>query len=106
MPAGQVTRAVPRLALPLRLIGEGFATVEQDSIEDVAQGTFAVLAYERGERIEDPEFGIDDPTFDVEPIDTDVWLSQIARYEPRAAVTTTEDVTELLGSIEVQVSRR
>jgi len=103
---GQIKRAVPRLSLPLRLEGEGLATIEQDSIEDVAQGVYAVLSYERGERLEDPEFGIEDPTFEVEPIDTSPWLTQIDRYEPRANVQTTEDVTELLGSIEVQIRRR
>ena len=105
MALGQIKRAVPRLSLPLRLEGEGLATIEQDSIEDVAQGVYAVLSYERGERLEDPEFGIDDPTFDLEPVDVSTWLAQIDRYEPRAAVATREDVSELLSAIEVEVRR-
>jgi hypothetical protein len=103
---GQIKRAVPRLSLPLRLEGEGLATIEQDSIEDVAQGVFATLAYERGARLEDPLFGIDDPTFDVLPLDISQWLSQIERYEPRAEVQTREEIGDLFDLLEVAVSRR
>lgn len=94
---------VPRLALPLRMEGSSLATVAQDSTEDVAQCVFAVLSYEIGSRLEDPEFGIDDPSFGIEPIDTSSWIPQIARYEPRAKVTTSEDLGALLSTITVYV---
>lgn len=101
MPVGAISRKIPRLALPIRLDGTTLATVEQDSEDDVLQCAFAVVAYERGSRWEDPEFGIEDPTFGTEPIDTTDWITAINRYEPRAAVSTAEDVSEIASKIRV-----
>lgn len=48
----------PKLKLPFRVANNAIAVVEQDSIDELAQCAYAVLATEVGDRIEEPEFGI------------------------------------------------
>lgn len=94
---------IPKMRVPLRLDGGRLATVEQDSVDNVAACVYAVLATERGSRIEDPDFGIEDPTFEQLPVDLDEWLEQIATYEPRAEVETAQDVEAALAIVGVKV---
>jgi phage baseplate assembly protein W len=108
LPSGQAIRPgfggrVPKLRIPLRLENGRLGICEQDSQENVAAAVYAILAYERGSRIEDPEFGVEDPTFDTMPLDVDEWLEQIGRYEPRAEVRTSQEVGDLIGAVLVNV---
>jgi phage baseplate assembly protein W len=80
---------VPHFRVPLEFVGGRLATVEQDSPDEVAQCVEAVLRYRRGERLTDPEFGIDDPTFRNVPatgMRFDDIAEAIARWEPRLSV--------------------
>lgn len=97
---------VPKLAVPLRAVGGRLATVEQDSEENVAAAVYAILAYERGSRIEDADFGVESPVFETIPLDVSEWLEQISKYEPRAEVETKQDVEELIGDVLVNVGVR
>lgn len=94
---------VPKLRVPLQLAGRRLATVDQDSPDNVAACVYAILSFERGSRIEDPDFGVQDPTFSQMPVDVDEWLEQIAAYEPRAEVRTEQEVGDLIGAVLVDV---
>lgn len=85
-------KTIPKLAVPLRFAGSGLATVEQDSADERAACVYAIVATERGSRIEEPTFGVEDPTFEALPLDLAEWLAQIALFEPRAEVTTQQDI--------------
>lgn len=97
------TPAIPKFRVPLQLQNGRLALVEQDSEDNVAACVYAILAYERGSRLEDPNFGVDDPSFETVPVDTDEWLEQIAAYEPRAQVQTTEEILELTETVREEV---
>jgi phage baseplate assembly protein W len=97
---------IPKLRVPLRLENGRLAQVPQDSLDNVAACVYAILSTERGSRLEDPEFGIVDPTFEQLPLDLSEWLEQIARYEPRAEVETGQDIIDLLARVGVKVGVR
>lgn len=97
------TPAIPKLRVPLRMENGRLGLCEQDSQENVAACVYAVLSYERGSRIEDVEFGIEDPTFDQMPVDVQERLSQIRTYEPRAEVQTQQEIGDLIGALLVEV---
>ena len=97
---------IPKLKVPLQM-GEngGLAVVEQDSSEEVAACVYALIATERGSRLEDPDYGVEDASFDQFPPDDaiDEWLTQIARYEPRARVRTVAELEDLVATVTVAV---
>lgn len=97
------TPAIPKLRVPLQMRNGRLALVEQDSQDNVAACVYALLATERGSRLEDPDFGVEDPTFATMPVDVDEWLEQIAAYEPRAEVQTAQEVGDLIGAVLVEV---
>lgn len=88
---------IPKLSIPPRLQNGRLAVCEQDSQENVAACVYAVLSYEEGQRIEDPDFGIEDPTFEQLPVDVEEWMEKIGIYEPRAEVQTEQELLELLN---------
>lgn len=96
---------VPKLRVPLEMGPTGFRTVEQDSLDDVSQCVYAVMATERGSRIEDPDFGITDPTFEQNGLDEGEALLQINTWEPRADVTIAQDIHDLTDAVTVEVRR-
>lgn len=75
---------IPHLAVPFRIDGTGTAAVvEQDSVDDVAQCVETLLRTFVGERLELPDYGIEDPTFEtVVPVNE--LMAVVARWEPRA----------------------
>jgi len=101
-----VRPTVPKLKVPLQLEGEGLAVVEQDSVEEVAACVYALLATERGSRLEEPDYGVEEVIWDGYPVDLDEWLTQIAIWEPRAEVRTRDELEELLEVLTVEVGVR
>lgn len=97
------TPTIPKLRVPLRLENGRLALVEQDSQDNVAACVYALLATERGSRLEDPDFGVESRLFDQMPVDVDEWLEQIAAYEPRAEVQTQQEIEDLTGLVLVEV---
>lgn len=97
------TPTVPKLRVPLRLENGRLALVEQGSQDNVAGCVYAILSYERGSRLEDPDFGVEDPTFGTMPLDLDEWFEQIAAYEPRAQVQTQQEIEDLTDLVLVEV---
>lgn len=79
------------LRLPLALGAAGFATVKQDTVDELACNVLCIISFETGSRIEDPDFGIADPAFEQLPVDDADIEAAIAAYEPRAIVSIVED---------------
>ena len=80
-----VTRHVsPHLSHPLRLIGTGFAAVEQDSIEEVRECVDALVRTVIGQRVERPAYGISPPELTEDGIDEAELASALAQWEDRA----------------------
>jgi phage baseplate assembly protein W len=84
---------IPHLSIPLRITNSRWEVVEQDTEEEVAQCVRNVCAFERGYRIEDPDFGINDPSFQIMPIDTNDIAQALDEYEERAAVEIFQEIT-------------
>lgn len=96
---------VPHIDWPIRLDGNGYATCQQDTAQEIAAAVAALFSFERGTRIESPDFGILDPTFAQQPVDTTDLEQQAGTYEPRAELTIT--VTSSAGGEQrVQVTVR
>lgn len=71
-------------ALPFELNGASFATVEQDSEEDITACIVGILRSRIGYRDDGPEFGISDPTFLQGGANLEVLRAIIDTFEPRA----------------------
>lgn len=100
-----MTPDVPRLAWPLRLVGGRFATVEQDSDDDIAQCIKAIVQTSPGERADLPDMGLADPVFEEQPLDVDALREMVARHEPRAAITataTTDPIDTALAELGIE----
>jgi phage baseplate assembly protein W len=71
------------LAWPLRLAPDGsLATLEQDSPEEISQSVELVLLTTPGERVDAPDFGLEDPAF--RDVSAGEIVAAITRWEPRA----------------------
>lgn len=94
---------IPKLKVPLRMGPKGLAVVEQNSADEIAACVYALVATERGSRIEEPDYGVEDPTFDQIPRDEafDEIRAQAAIYEPRAELSTAEDAEGLIDTVGV-----
>ena len=93
---------IPHLAMPLRFVNGQWAVVEQDTEDEVAQCVRNILAFERGYRVEDPDFGIRDPTFQTMPIDTDDISQALDEYEERAQVAIFQELSPD-GSVSIRL---
>jgi phage baseplate assembly protein W len=96
---------IPHLAVPLRYEYGQYVQVEQDTEEEVAQCVRNICAFERGYRVEDPDFGITDPTFQTMPIDTADIAQALDDYEERAEVEIFQEITPD-GSVSVRLEVR
>lgn len=95
---------VPHFKVPLELSGSGFATVEQDSADEVEQCVEAILRTPLGALERDPEFGIPDPTFGV---DLSAISASVDALEPRAALSLDEEwLDEFYERIHAEVDLR
>jgi phage baseplate assembly protein W len=74
---------LPHLSLPLTIINGSYVTTQQDTDLEAAHCVQVITSFERGMRPEDPDFGIADPAFEIQPIDVDDIYEAIASYEPR-----------------------
>jgi phage baseplate assembly protein W len=83
----------------------GLAVVEQDSVEEITACVYALIATERGSRLEEPDYGVEDASFDQFPLEEaiDEWLVQIGVWEPRAKVRTTQELEDLVARVTVEV---
>lgn len=96
----------PKLQVPVRFDGRSFAVVEQHSDDEIAACVYAVVATPRGSRLEEPDFGVEDAEFDELPLDTDEWVEQVGIWEPRAEVSTSEEIEEMVDNVTVRTKAR
>lgn len=94
---------IPHFRYPFTIDGTA-AVVEQDSLDEVTQCTYAVLATEAGARQEEPEFGCPDPAFLQFGADVEDMEAAVQQWEPRASLLSEaawddliETVTEKVG---------
>jgi len=93
---------MPHLALPLRLTSSGrFATVAQDSADDVAQSLGVLFSTRPGERTAVPDYGTADP----QPLGPDVASLRAAAavWEPRGTDLILSADTDLDGTVTVTI---
>lgn len=99
---------VAHIALPLRVVGESYATVQQDTVDELATTVAVICAFPLGSRTERPEFGISPPELADRPLDTLSVEQAVATWEPRAEVTVSERpylaADPLAGRLRVEVS--
>lgn len=110
VPASPISTApvIPKLRVPPRMGDGNLAVVEQDSPEEIAASVYALLATERGSRLGDPDYGVEEAGFDQFPPTEaiDEWLAQIERYEPRARVRTVAELEDLIARVTILVGVR
>lgn len=89
---------VPHFSFPFRFNANGSAeVVEQDTFEEVEQGVKVLLLTNIGERLEVPDFGIDDMPF----TDPDLEVVRVSAHEwdERASVIFEEDPDRIGGMV-------
>lgn len=91
------------LSHPLRLGPAGaFSVVEQDSDVGLAEGLAVLLLTKRGERTLAPQFGIEDPTFDV--LDIEALNLSLATFGPPVTVTSVDADVDASGNARLDVT--
>lgn len=95
------------LRLPLALgVNGGLATVEEDSLDELAQNAGVILRTRVGERLATPDLGTIDPVFDgLEPAAA---FEVVAVWEPRASLDLVEQLLDETGTetTTVRLARR
>lgn len=72
--------------LPFRFLRGHAVTVDQDSLDDITNCVEAVLRTLKGQRTELPDFGLDDPAFQLQPINLQAITNAVLAQEPRASM--------------------
>lgn len=100
--------SLPRLALPLRVVGDRYVSVEQDTLDEVTTCVTCIALFPQGFRDDRPDFGVPSQELSDLPLDAQAVEQAIEAYEPRADVQVTEtpyDPTDPLATrLRVQVS--
>lgn len=102
---------IPHLAYPFRLNSKGTAAVVNDQGDDgdVLDQVEVLVSTEVGERIELPDFGIEDQTFREGGADVDEILGAIADWVPSADVDPEQEDPEdeaLVDTVRLRVMGR
>lgn len=75
---------IPHFGQPFHYVAGRPQVTEQDSIAEIRDCVRAALRTVSGFRIEAPDFGVTDPSFQLMPVDTQAILDEIFISEPRA----------------------
>lgn len=78
-------------------------TVEQDTDAEIAQCVYALLATEPGQRVELPEYGLEDQAFREGGADLTEIRAEIEEWEPRAEALTDDEIDDLTDKVQVNV---
>lgn len=81
---------VPHLALPLRVAGERYVSVQQDTVDEVTTTVAAITLFPLGYRIERPDFGVAPLELQRRPLPVIEIEQAVEAFEPRAEVTVIE----------------
>lgn len=99
---------IPHFDLPFRVVGGSFATVEQGSLDEIANSVEAILLTPLGHFADDPEFGLADMSFVNQPVGGEI-AEQVMEQEPRASLLVEEapdQLDALLDRIRLILKRR
>lgn len=96
--------ATPHFAVPFRAENGSVAQVEQDSVEDIEDCVEAVLRTPEGSRVEVPDFGIPDATFEQlgPDLSAKTYLAAVDEWEPRAHLLGEARLAEL-GEVDITI---
>lgn len=96
---------IPHFKTPFQIIGGKVAVVEQDSDDDILACVETVLRTTIGDRIEEPEFGVEDTTFttSTEHIENEV-REAINEWEPRAETIPEARIENLVATVRTGVT--
>lgn len=97
---------IPHFDLPFHFDEEGHPhAVEQDTTQDVAVCVEAVVRTTQGQRQELPDFGIEDPLFKQNGLNTSNLRTSVEKWEPRveAAIEEGWDFDNAIQSIRITV---
>jgi phage baseplate assembly protein W len=78
------------LASPFTFTAHGAKTIEQRTPEDITQCVYRVAVFPEGTREDIPEYGRPPLLFSTAPLDQALLEEAIARWEPRATVSSSE----------------
>jgi phage baseplate assembly protein W len=81
---------VPHLALPLRVVGDRYVSVQQDTLDELVTSVAAITLFPLGYRVERPDFGIVPMELDQRPLPVLDVEQAVEAFEPRATVNVTE----------------
>jgi phage baseplate assembly protein W len=81
-----VAGVIPHFSLPFRIEGGVAVVVEQDSSAEIADCVAAVCLTLKGQRVEQPGYGISDPAFERGDVTVGALLDEIQPWEPRASL--------------------
>lgn len=85
----------PHFSLPFRFVtaaaGKSVAVQEQDSYEEIRDCVSAIVRYEKGQRPEDPDFGIVPQVFAVH-VDTASIVASVQEIEPRVQLLANDSI--------------
>jgi phage baseplate assembly protein W len=99
---------VPHLALPLRVQADGYASVQQDTVDELRATVGAIVAFPVGSRVEAPDFGAPELELSDRPLNVVGLEAAIEEHEPRAAIQVIElayDPTDPLAArVRVEVA--
>lgn len=95
---------IPRLQLPLRVENGVYATVEQDTIDDIVNASEGVVRYETGYLPFLPDFGRAPVLFQqsTRPIGQDI-RAALAEWEPRAGALAEDEIDGMARHIRVNI---
>jgi phage baseplate assembly protein W len=100
---------VPHFSFPFRFGQAGAAlVVEQDTYEDLEQNVRVLLLTELGERLEVPDFGIDDLVFQTS-LDEAGLAAQAGEWDDRVDVLAAEDpdrVSAMVRHLLIEVTEK
>jgi phage baseplate assembly protein W len=91
----------------MRLTATGFATVEQDTGDDIVNCCAAVLSYPLGSRPERPDFGMPEQAFHDQGPNVIEIRQALQAWEPRAHTTvevSDADLLALTARVRVEVA--
>ena len=94
----------PKLKVPFNINGSSADVVEQDSVEEVVQCVTAIINTPVGFREDQPEYGMEDPTFLEGGVDAEDIEAIVGEWEDRATTMTTSEMDDLVNNVNIEVS--
>lgn len=99
---------IPHFDYPFHFSSGHVAVVDQDTIDDITNCVAAILSTRQGNRLEAPDFGIEDLTFELQPLSLSGIIQSVLTDEPRAALLLDQHpdlVDQLIARITASVTQ-